>query len=207
MRKAVRAVSPDGCPYCGKPGPPQTLDHVLPRVNFPEFSLFAPNLIPCCGDCNRNKEEYTWDGTGVRYFLHPYIDNFLGGEYVRVTIRPDAVLGFDVPLFEFDFDGPGVGQDDRRTCESHFSRLRVTEALRIEFAHWFRALRRTYVRRMASGHVGPLDVQAALAEEEFVERGLRGVNSWRCLFLRAVMNDAGVLAYLVAAPAAMQAGL
>ena len=45
-----KGTSPDVCPMCGSPKAGQ-LDHVFPKHDFPEFSIFSQNLVPAC-DCN-----------------------------------------------------------------------------------------------------------------------------------------------------------
>jgi 5-methylcytosine-specific restriction endonuclease McrA len=61
------------CPYCGM-DKPRTIDHYLPKSEFPEFSIFPPNLIPCCGYCN-NKKSDNWIWDGKRIFLNLYYDD------------------------------------------------------------------------------------------------------------------------------------
>ncbi|PRP90664.1 hypothetical protein ENSA5_62830 [Enhygromyxa salina] len=50
------------CPFCGtmelkspKARVSQVLDHFLPRALYPVFSASLENLVPMCGDCNREK--------------------------------------------------------------------------------------------------------------------------------------------------------
>lgn len=42
------------CPFC-EFGQVATLDHYLPKLKFPIFSILPYNLVPCCRDCNSNK--------------------------------------------------------------------------------------------------------------------------------------------------------
>ena len=42
------------CPYCNV-ATVDTLDHVLPKKIYPEFSVLAQNLVPSCSRCNREK--------------------------------------------------------------------------------------------------------------------------------------------------------
>jgi hypothetical protein len=60
------------CPYCGIPCRHNALDHYLERSTFPELSLYARNLIPCCGSCNSIKR--TFSPAGERQVLHHYDD-------------------------------------------------------------------------------------------------------------------------------------
>ncbi|MGW5923826.1 HNH endonuclease [Nocardia fluminea] len=61
------------CALCGAEEA-STLDHYLPQESFPEFSIFAHNLLPACDRCNRKKStRYGFEDTGR--FAHPYLDD------------------------------------------------------------------------------------------------------------------------------------
>lgn len=55
------------CPYCGI-GPAGTHDHALPKECYPEFSVLAQNLVPCCGDCNPRRGHKRWQETFLIYY-------------------------------------------------------------------------------------------------------------------------------------------
>lgn len=48
-RKGVRL-----CPYCDI-GSITTLDHILPKKEYPNLSVSPSNIVPACKDCNTNK--------------------------------------------------------------------------------------------------------------------------------------------------------
>ncbi|EOZ1374963.1 HNH endonuclease [Enterobacter hormaechei] len=62
------------CPYCGV-SPCRTLDHYYSKALLPQFSFLPENLIPCCGDCNRDKGSKKafskW-----RRFYNPFYDDY-----------------------------------------------------------------------------------------------------------------------------------
>ncbi|EKL3069904.1 hypothetical protein PQ425_002661 [Shigella dysenteriae] len=71
----IRAANSNSlCPMCGSMHS-GTLDHVLPKENYPEFSLFTKNLVPAC-KCNTFKSTTIANSAGHR-MLHPYFDNIL----------------------------------------------------------------------------------------------------------------------------------
>lgn len=59
--------SQERCPYCQKPRI-EELDHFLPQSKYAIFSIFPPNLIPCCRNCNKNKRDKILQ-------LHPCYDH------------------------------------------------------------------------------------------------------------------------------------
>ncbi|MCZ3155217.1 HNH endonuclease [Acinetobacter baumannii] len=65
------------CPYCGDPKKPDTLDHFVPKDDWPEFSIFPNNLVPQCRACAPIKgTKYFCDISNISKFIHPiYFDS------------------------------------------------------------------------------------------------------------------------------------
>lgn len=70
--QAFAAIEDDLCPMCGV-GYVRVLDHYLPKETYPEYSVFALNLVPACTRCNDTKLSLV-GGTGGR-FLHAYYED------------------------------------------------------------------------------------------------------------------------------------
>lgn len=72
------------CAMCGSFGS-ETLDHVLPKGQYPEFSVFSSNLVPAC-PCNSKRSD-TAKGLGAgQRVLHPYFDSCLSGRLISMDI-------------------------------------------------------------------------------------------------------------------------
>lgn len=92
-------LSPDVCPMCGSFGTGQA-DHFVPKKTYPEFSLFARNLVPAC-KCNQTKLTAYKNADGAR-ILHPYFDKSLGErilylEFSGDMIAPDMAIELTLP--------------------------------------------------------------------------------------------------------------
>ncbi|MGL5254580.1 MAG: HNH endonuclease [Brevinema sp.] len=75
-------ISSQKCPYC-EVNLSTTIDHVLAKTNYPEFSIFWLNLVPCCSDCNHNK------GTTTQFF-HPYTQHACpSNNWLKATFQFD----------------------------------------------------------------------------------------------------------------------
>lgn len=61
------------CPFCGGLGHAGTLDHYLPKANFPAYSVHPHNLVPCCRDCNSGKNA-SFGAELHEQTIHPYFD-------------------------------------------------------------------------------------------------------------------------------------
>lgn len=73
----IQSSPHERCPLCGF-GRVKTLDHHLPKIQFPALSVTATNLVPACSDCNKQKLEVIPD-VATKQTLHPYFDH-LGDE-------------------------------------------------------------------------------------------------------------------------------
>ncbi|QFT12980.1 HNH endonuclease [Vibrio sp. THAF190c] len=58
------------CPFCGNPVSPNTLDHFIPKSDWPEFSIFPNNLVPQCRDCAPIKGDDYFDNTDKLAIFH-----------------------------------------------------------------------------------------------------------------------------------------
>jgi len=66
------------CPYCGNPSTPDTLDHFIPKGNWPEFSIFPNNLVPQCRGCAPIKsEKHYCNKNNKAMFIHPFYFGFI----------------------------------------------------------------------------------------------------------------------------------
>lgn len=86
----LRKSSPDVCPMCGG-FHPTTLDHYLPKTDYPVWAIFSKNLVPACG-CNMARGDVVKSAyrQSVRV-LHPYFDDFISDRILttEITYNPD----------------------------------------------------------------------------------------------------------------------
>ncbi|MGV0920881.1 HNH endonuclease [Empedobacter falsenii] len=115
------------CQYCTI-APISSLDHILPKDEFPEFSVNPKNLIPSCSTCNSHKNEY-WRVDNNTIFLNLYTDDlpleqylFVDIEFIDNNIQPNFKLrnlhGIDKEFFEL--------------LNSHYSRLDLFQRFKNE---------------------------------------------------------------------------
>lgn len=103
VRLGLDNVTANRCQYCGFPGA-RTLDHFLEKVQVPELSLFAPNLIPCCWICNHDRPP-AFETDGTRQLLHFYDDDV--DSIPEVLIANVKVPGHGVPVADYSV-GPST---------------------------------------------------------------------------------------------------
>ncbi len=71
------------CPYCML-NRPNTLDHYFDKSEYPEYSAFVPNLLPCCSECNSQKNTSMFNDLRQRLYLHYYFDTIPDEQFLFV---------------------------------------------------------------------------------------------------------------------------
>ena len=112
----------DACPYCNATSV-DSLDHALPRAVYPEFSIFAQNLVPACATCNRKKGDECFQETG-RNLMHPY--------FVHIPDEPIlfAVVAVGAREVTWEFylqQNGGIDDDQFESIKNLFDLLELAE--------------------------------------------------------------------------------
>jgi len=87
LKKDIKKAQDNNvCQYCGIIPTSKTFDHYLPKSDFPEYSVLADNLIPCCYECNIKKGD-KWVENGRRQILHLYFDEIPKERFLFAEVR------------------------------------------------------------------------------------------------------------------------
>ena len=116
-------VLKDLCPYCMLDRP-RTLDHYVPKDEFPEYAMLVRNLVPCCYDCNNKKDEL-WRAGLIRQFIHYYNDSIFTHQFLYSSL----VFDHQAPLITHYLRRPeGMLAQEFSIVEAHFSNLNLLNA-------------------------------------------------------------------------------
>lgn len=123
IRESIKKNNPISvygiCQYCGLGGH-DTMDHILPHTKYAEYAVHAKNLIPCCTDCNRRKNE--------RELLNLYTDILPDVEYLFMDVTPD---GDTIDLnFRLDNVAKKVDAVLFQKIESHYAKLELFDRMK-----------------------------------------------------------------------------
>lgn len=123
------------CVYCNK-GFTKTLDHYLPKSNFPLVSIEPSNLIPCCYDCNSTLNALSQNKQSHRHplLIHPYFNtnNSIYEEQWIFADIPNNQPFFDKTNPDFsnlildfytDFENTNIDNKLRPSLEFQFEHL------------------------------------------------------------------------------------
>lgn len=175
------------CPVCGSSGG-RSLDHALPRSEFPEFSIVRENLVPACTICNSDEKgrEYRGSVPNER-LLHPYYDDWASEAIWQVEFGQDlsALVLKAVPV-------PGMTTAKRATVAFHLEKVLGQE--------WLESARRYWgslplsIRSRLGPNVTSDETNEELRQRLIDETFAVGVNGWRPAFLRGAIVEARVSA-------------
>ncbi|WP_452222704.1 HNH endonuclease [Lacinutrix chionoecetis] len=115
------------CQYCTT-APVGSLDHIVPKDEFPEFSVNPKNLLPACTTCNSHKNE-NWKENNKTIFLNLYTDILPSEQYLFV----DLLITVDniQPSFELR-NVNNINPDFFELLENHYSRLNLPQRFKKE---------------------------------------------------------------------------
>ncbi|HDR8922022.1 TPA: hypothetical protein QDA90_001483 [Burkholderia vietnamiensis] len=196
--------SPDVCAMCGslKAG---TLDHVLPKDIYPEFAIFAPNLVPAC-DCNSKRgTRYRGLNRGERT-LHPYFDDVLRQRLVYVGFSGD----FNSPLATIEAIGPGLSEEQLLALRFHIDSVLERSSLLVWASGKWASLCRdpeAFLQDLPRGEITADDVRIGMEKRlNGADREHRTPNNWYSMLFYGVLHSNGAIAHVCERVAAVRLG-
>lgn len=176
------------CPFCGGVGQVRTLDHYLPKANFPLISVLPANLIPCCGDCNFDKSNH-FPHHMHEQSINPYFDADHFFEQQWICAR---VIQSIPPVLEFFVNPPVLWSDnDKLRVSAHFSDYGLSERFSIEAAA---DLPETILtRRTILAAVSAAEFSTYLTEK--ADNESLPINNWRRVMFSALSRSLWFCSY------------
>lgn len=119
----LAATSQTKCPYC-MINRPNTLDHYFDKDDYPELSVYVPNLVPCCSECNSLKSTFLFDSQGKREYIHFHHDLIPEEQFLFVRCsfsEPEGIPKVNVYL------SFGSGDAPSELIQTHFRKLSLVK--------------------------------------------------------------------------------
>lgn len=181
LKRSAQDQTGGFCPYCGI-NAHHTIDHYAPRQNFPEFSVFPPNLVPSCGDCNPQKGTVWLNDADERVIISPYYDfipcdtQFL---FARVRVTEE-----NVPEFKFRVTPPAtLPAPLRRRIRSHFKKLRLQQRFKGVVSPVASEVRRSL---LSAGVTSGDTARECLQRMYIQKRDAYGLNHWQTVAVQGL---------------------
>lgn len=110
------------CPFC-MISEPTTFDHYFSESEYPEYIIFAPNLVPCCSQCNSIKGNRLFsENQGERKIIHFYYDSLPQMQYLKAVFKVDNKI--PQVSFSLEFENESEITD---IIANHFDTLHLLE--------------------------------------------------------------------------------
>jgi hypothetical protein len=171
------------CQFCGIEII-STYDHYLPKEKFPEFSVHAPNLIPCCSTCNNKKRAAFLTQLGERAIINIYYESIPNDQYLFSKIE----FRNGVPVANFYLEKPSTHSECLfRLISEHYSRLDLLERYRENAPE---ILSETRVSIISHAHPNADDVvKTWLITESKNIANQYSINNWKVALFCAMANS------------------
>lgn len=134
IKQSIKQSMPDGikekCPYCML-SEPTTLDHYLDKETFPEYSVYAKNLVPCCSYCNSLKGSKFLSHSGKRMFISFYFDEIPQTAFLKICLGiKDNIPCIEHLEIEFDEE-----KEVNEVIKMHYKELRLFERYKLPISN------------------------------------------------------------------------
>lgn len=117
------------CPFC-MISEATTFDHYFPESKYPEYIIFAPNLVPCCSHCNSIKDNSLFIEDGIsqkRMIIHFYYDEVPQIQFLKAKFNVDNKI--PQVSFYLNFENES---EVMNIIKNHFHKLRLFERYKMQ---------------------------------------------------------------------------
>lgn len=166
-----------------------TLDHILPKATFPEFSVNPKNLFPCCSECNSYKQSSIEDDNKGR-FLNLYIDKLPDKQYLYVDIKVNKNKELD---FHYFLKNPKdqIPNDLFSNIEFHYEKLRLLHRFRLHSIEYISELDNKIYEFIK---LLPLSsIISSLNDVNEKNKNAYGRNHWKYILESALLNNSNYM--------------
>ena len=180
----------DRCLYCSILGA-ESLDHYVNKAEFPEFSIFTDNLIPCCSNCNSKKKR--WKEDNKRLIINNYFDNLIRDDYLFIDVGFNRKKIPFIKSIRLDFTNVVASDEQIELVKNHYKELdllnRYLDPAISRLSGIVTTQRGVTIRNK--------DFCIALLEAEIVTlEGKYGFNNWEAAVNKGVLNNEELLDWL-----------
>lgn len=168
------------CPFCNH-GVVSTLDHYLPKAIYPTLVVTPLNLVACCFDCNKIKNDYEVFSM-EEASIHPYYDDI----DTDIWLRAELIKG-DFLSFKFYVDQPESWSELLYLrMKTHFNLYNLNRLYSSNASSEMISAQRSILRLYKNS--GVESVKAHLEERVF-EYEFPTLNNWRVAMYRELLEN------------------
>lgn len=133
----------DICPYCTV-GIVKTVDHFLPKSEYPSYSITPINLVPCCRDCNTDKK-ISYPTNSDDQTFHPYFDKVDNKCWIKAELMQSEPICFKYFVIKpTDWD-----ENLNKRASTHFESYNLNQIFSNEANRELRSMQSNFKRLLA----------------------------------------------------------
>jgi 5-methylcytosine-specific restriction endonuclease McrA len=174
--------APQGlCPLCAHRDV-STLDHYLPKAEYPRLSTVPINLIPACKDCNTGKLT-TYPISPETEPLHPYYDDIEQDLWLEMSVFRTHPISV-----EFTVNGPSTWNkllSDR--VQNHFTSYGLGKLYAIQAARELSNVKSQLINIFDSGNAE--SGVTTFLKDAAATRMIVNKNSWQSAMYKGLSNN------------------
>lgn len=169
------------CPLCGH-REATTLDHYLPKGQYPRLSVVPVNLVPSCKDCNTGKLS-EFPTSAFDQTLHPYYDDIENVCWLQASVNSTLPISIS-----YSVSAPAAW-DKTLTArvEAHMTGFNINLLYASQAARRLSGMKANLQRIYDSG-AGANGVQCYLSHEADSNAAVN-LNSWETALFRALASS------------------
>lgn len=171
------------CPYC-RVDSHDTCDHYFPKSDYPEYSFYPLNLIPCCPTCNWKKGDKFYDLHNNRMFVNFRFDKIPNYPFLVCILGCNGTTPY-ISRFELNFRGKEPLED---TIRAHFVELDLNRRMLPGAKKTLNEITVQCQRKR------DLDEMKVMLQEQLISKEeINGINYWEASVYRAILKEEKIL--------------
>ena len=163
-----------------------TIDHYIPKDEYPVFCVMPRNLVPCCAKCNTTKNDY-WRGITERWFIHLYEDVIPNFPFLIGTLTMNSTL----PNIQYNLVQPaGMSKHDFDLISTHFKRLGLLKLYNEGINNVIGELKKSVANaRVVQPVLSTAEIAKVLRSVATTARTSFGLNYWQSVAIDLLANS------------------
>lgn len=171
------------CPFCTINNS-NTLDHLIPKSEFAEFSDHPVNLMPCCSECN-SKKASTWRTGNIRKYLNLYLDDLPDVQYLFPNLSID---GATLRVEFFIENRYNIDKDLFKKIQNHYNDLNLCARFSLNSDNVITELKN--LLKSFQHHIKNEEMKKLIIEKEKKSCKFYGFNYWKSILkIECCTND------------------
>jgi 5-methylcytosine-specific restriction endonuclease McrA len=168
------------CPYCTV-GIVKSVDHFLPKSEYPSYSITPINLVPCCRDCNTDKK-ISYPTNSDNQPFHPYFDKVDNICWIKAELMQSEPICFKyIVIKPVDWDE----KQNKRAC-THFESYNINQIFSNEANRELRSMQSNF-KRLRADDISQLKLHLEQTYQSCL-KGL-GILDWKTLMYKELSTN------------------